>query len=478
MGKKSSSSDDYIDKLVEQYEAAKTERRPFYLDGDQFADIACKYSEEKNFEKAQEVISYGLSLHPENMDLLIEQAYLYVDTMRLDLAQKVADCIYEDYNPEVKLLKAEILLVQEKTEEARRILETIEDKEDLETIIDIVYLYLDLGYPDEAGIWIDRGIRLYRNKESFMSLVAEYLLETQQYEKACEWYNALIDKDPYNPLYWVELAKSCFMREDISQAIEACDYALVADEKCGKAYLQRAHCYLYLENFEKAVEDYQNAIKYDGVSLEMGYWFIGMSYKDAGHWKEAETFFSLIIDACAKEENMDSPYLADVYNGMATILLNREDFEKAHRMCDKALEIFSDDMGVKITKGKIYLREGEGQRALDMFMEVLKCRWDDVEVWYEVGQAYEEEGEISQAKLFYLHTYELDSEYENVAGKLAAISLLEGDMDGFSMYNKKAAFPINEQVLLDLLTDENLAYGNAEQALKKMLKKSKREKHK
>ena len=134
MGRKNSpSANKELNELIAQYETAKAENRQLYLDADQLADIADWYASERKFEEAQEVITYGLKIHPGNTALLIEQAYLYLDTQKLQKAKKVADSIPEDFDSEVKLLKAELLLNGGKLEEAQWLLSTIADADELET---------------------------------------------------------------------------------------------------------------------------------------------------------------------------------------------------------------------------------------------------------------------------------------------------------------------------------------------------------
>ena len=154
----SSDKDQELNKLIADYEAAKKENKPLYLDGDQLADIADRYALNRRFDEAQEVINYGLELHPGHTDLMVEQAYLYLDTMKLQKAKNVAECITETYETEVKLLKAEILLNEGNLDEAEKLLDSIEDKESLNTILDASYLYMDMGYPEKALSWLTLGI--------------------------------------------------------------------------------------------------------------------------------------------------------------------------------------------------------------------------------------------------------------------------------------------------------------------------------
>ena len=109
MGRKNSpSAKKELTEIIQRYEAAKAEKRQLYLDGDQLADIADWYATERKFNDAQEVINYGLQLHPGNTGLLIEQAFLYLDTQKLSKAREVANSITETYDSEVKMLKAEL----------------------------------------------------------------------------------------------------------------------------------------------------------------------------------------------------------------------------------------------------------------------------------------------------------------------------------------------------------------------------------
>ena len=68
----------------------------------------------------------------------------------------MANSITETYDSEVKMLKAELLLNEGKLEEAQQLINTIEDTDDLASIIEIVYLYMDMGYPEAAKEWRDK----------------------------------------------------------------------------------------------------------------------------------------------------------------------------------------------------------------------------------------------------------------------------------------------------------------------------------
>ena len=67
------------------------------------------------------------------------------------------------------------------------------------------------------------------------------------------------------------LVKCYFVQEQIDKAIEACDFALAADDQCGEAYAYKAHCFFYLNNSDDAIENYQKAIELKAIPPELGY---------------------------------------------------------------------------------------------------------------------------------------------------------------------------------------------------------------
>ena len=130
-----SGRDKELQEMAEQYEAAKAENRTIYLDADDLADLADWYAVHHKYAMATEVVEYGLGIHPDNTALLVEQAYLFLDTQHKEQAKDILERIAEE-SSEVKVLKANLLLGEGKEEEAEAILDSIDDKDDLANIVD------------------------------------------------------------------------------------------------------------------------------------------------------------------------------------------------------------------------------------------------------------------------------------------------------------------------------------------------------
>lgn len=290
-----SGRDRQLKELADAYEASLHEGHSFYADADDLADLADWYAMHQQGARAFEVEAYGLKLHPGNTALLVELSYLYLDDGQLEKAEETADLIEEASLPEVVILRANLLNERGKWEEADSQIDSIADKDDLYNIVEIAYAYVDSDRLDKAQVWIERGKTLYPDEPSLLCVVADYHVARGEWEEAARCYNTLIDTNPYSANYWHSLAKAYMGMNQPGQAVEACDYALVSEEQNGAIYLTQGMAYIELGNLEKANECFETAHRYGAVSLGFVRVQQGQTYLANGQWEEALQCFSEVL---------------------------------------------------------------------------------------------------------------------------------------------------------------------------------------
>lgn len=453
-----------LNELVDKYEAAIKEDRQLYLDADQIAGIADYYGNESRFKEAQKVIDYGLRLHPQNTDLLVTQAFLYLDTQKTHLAKLIAETITDDFNIDIKMLRAEILLIEGQLEATKNLLNSVAESDELETIIDIIYLYLDMGYPEAAKEWIDKMKERYKDDEDFIAVTADYLLGNHQIAEASDFFNRLLDIDPYNAAYWIGLARCRFIEEDFDKTIEACDFALAADDKFGDAYSYRGHCYFYLNNMDAAIENYEKAIEYKALAPEMGYMFIGIGHSNKEEWLQADKCFRTVIRIFEEDGDSSSPLLVEIYISEALVTFNLGNYKEAHLLIDKAKAINPKEENIYLAEGKLYLKEELNKEAHRSFMKALKEE-PTAETWLNIGSAYMDEDLLEQAKTCYEKAYKINPEYPEIVEKLSILSLMNNEIDKFLKYNSECEQPLDVNSIIDLLSQ----YDKSEEGKKILL---------
>lgn len=438
MGNKNllSGRDKELQELAEKYESAKAEARSIYIDAEDLADLADLYAMRGRYRQASEVTEYGLTLHPGNTSLLVEQAYLLIDTQHREEAKQIAEQITEDYSAEVKVLKANILMGDGKIDEAELLLDTIEDKDELANIVDIAYMYTDTGYPDKALEWLDTGVEKYSEKEAFLAATADSLQAIGKTLQAEKYYNKLIDKNPYSASYWFGLANCYFGQEKYDKAIEACDYAIVSDEEFSEAYVMKGHAFTQLGNEESALENYTLAEKYKALPPTFIHVYSGLSEMSKEHWTEAYSHLELAI----QNKEAEPETLSTLYGYAALCLFKLGKKQKANEFFKTSHEIEKENVDSYLMEGRMLLEDGnltEARKAWEIALEYSP----GPETWDEIGVCCMELGALDYSREALKRTKELDPSFDYINEKLTLLYLLLKDTENFEIYNRLCKHP-------------------------------------
>ena len=457
-----SGRDKELQELAEQYEAAKAENKPIYLDADDLADLADWYAMHGKSEQATEVVEYGLSLHPDSTPLLVEQAYLFMDAQNREQAKLVIERISEDYSSEVKVLKANILLGEGKIDEAEQLLDTIEDKEELANIVDVSYMYIDMGYPVKALPWLAGGSERYAEDEAYLAVTADCFHAQGLNQKAEALYNKLIDKNPYSAPYWFGLARCYFEQQLFDKAIEACDYAIVADEEFAEAYMMKGHAFYQLGNEESALENYTLAEKYKAINPDFLKMFMGLNEIAKGHWEEGYQYIEQIIQS----GDIDFTMLPSLYAHAGLCLYKLGKKRKANQYFKKSHEIDPEDVDSYLIEGRMYMEDGDFDKAVKKWALALE-RAPYADTWNEIGIYSMELGQLNHARMAFEHVKELEPDFENINEKLASLYLLLKDKENFQKYNQLCKRPFQ---LEDLKKIEEMLESEDKEELAQAMK--------
>ena len=347
------------EEMVKRYETASAEGKPLYLDVDEVADISNWYLNHNGKEKALSVTEYGLKLHPDDTMLLTDLAYIYIEGGKWQQAVDIASRIAPQLDTNVRMLQARIANHFGEEEKADRLVDSITNKHDVDTIIEVAIMYMDSGLYEKAGKWLEEGYRLYSNHIELLELYAEYKANCGEYAEAGKLYNQLIDRAPYSSAYWLELARCHHGAGEESSAIEACDYAVTIDEEYGEAYLLRGQIYTAIENHEKAMEDYERAHRY-GALNEMScsiYRVAGLCEQEK--WEQALQ----ILSELEQQVDESSGYAPVIYGQLAMCHYQTGHTALTHHYCEKAIRLNADVPELALYNGQVYLEEGEEEKA-------------------------------------------------------------------------------------------------------------------
>lgn len=348
-----------------------------YFEATELTDIAEYYAMNGDSQRAEEALDYALRLHPDNLDALIFKARARLINGQLHEAINIAECITDQHDREVMFLKAELALADMQHGQATEILRTLVETESYsaETYADIVDLLIDNRQHDMANDWLEEGLARHPGKQVLMESAAYSYGQQERFEEAIALYNQLLDMDAYSILYWEELGKIYFQREEYDKAIDAFEFAIaINSENNYYSMYAVANCYFNISNYERAEEYYlQIHERYPDTVDPL--FHMGMCRVNRGDDEQALDYFTQALVTVPE----DSEEQAQIYSQLSLIFSRKGQHEKAIAYVDQALRIFPDNTELIIMKGHELLCQGFYDESNELFLKVLSMKPEQVE---------------------------------------------------------------------------------------------------
>ncbi|KAI8911566.1 hypothetical protein EDD86DRAFT_188969 [Gorgonomyces haynaldii] len=185
-------------------------------------------------------------------------------------------------------------------------------------------------------------------------------------ERAVIAYESALRHNPYSEQTLTSLAALCRSLERYPKAVEYFQRILKMNDKNGEIWGALGHCYLMMDELQKAYHAYQQALFHLPNPKEPKLWYgIGILYDRYGSYDHAEEAFSAVI---RMEPN----------------------FEKAN-------EIY-------FRLGIIYKQEGKFENSLECFKYILNVPpspLTELDILFQIGHLYEQQKDYQKAKETY-----------------------------------------------------------------------------
>ena len=129
----------------------------------------------KRYDEAREALDRAIEINPNALGVLDYQIHEALQNGDIEAAQHYLGNIMERESPEYIYNQAEILLVQNKVEEAdlflREQLQDVPPDEYQDYVLDVANIYTDYGFNDKAMEWMMRA--RHDNTDDFKELMGE-----------------------------------------------------------------------------------------------------------------------------------------------------------------------------------------------------------------------------------------------------------------------------------------------------------------
>lgn len=260
--------DTYLDSedfraLLSDYEMMVEAGQPIFMDADDLTDIAEYYNCIGEQKKSDDVIEYARSIDPDAASPLEFLAHKAINSGNLDEAQRLINIIDDESDPEYQYLKIEILLAQDKHDEACKLTDTyfceMDDEDHNDFCYDIANLYANYEYFKTAKGWFDMIER--ETCDDYLELQSRIAYGLGNFDLCIDTVNKLIDKNPYSNRYWNVLSQAQMARGKVNEAITSSEYALAIDPNDVNSLYTKAMGLLNNDNMDEAIVCLKKAVE-------------------------------------------------------------------------------------------------------------------------------------------------------------------------------------------------------------------------
>jgi tetratricopeptide (TPR) repeat protein len=249
--------------------------------------------------------------------------------------------------------------------------------------------------PDYMPVYIFRG----------------YWYEMYDYQdEALSDYNRAIELEPENFMGYFYRGRFEKRQRNLEKAVFDLIKSLQLHSLFIPAYVQSVQCYIEMEQFGKAIETYEKAVKLDPACKKL-FWAIQNAYRGRGiirlnnsDYKLALADFNAILDI-DPGENWD----ALTYRGMTYRKLKR--YDEAMADLSRAISIYNKYSKAYLERGLTYAALGFYHRAIADYDRAAKEYPEYMQAYYHRAEAYAQLGEVERALTDYNQAIILEPDY-------------------------------------------------------------------
>ena len=238
-----------------------------FFDSAEFENIIHYYLENGKISLAKKAVKMGLSQHPGSVNLKLLKIEILIFEDKLDMAERLLTEVseLESSNEEIYIQKANILSKKDDHKEAIHMLELAlemtSDEADVYSLLGMEYLFLE----DFENAKINFMKCLEADEEDYAALYnIMYCFDfLEQKNGAIEFLNNFLDGNPYSEVGWHQLGKQYFDLKNYKKALTAFDFAIISDDRFIGAYLEKGKVLEKMGKYNEAIENYRITMEID-----------------------------------------------------------------------------------------------------------------------------------------------------------------------------------------------------------------------
>ncbi|UNY97536.1 tetratricopeptide repeat protein [Zhouia spongiae] len=324
---------------LEKFESMLKTNDVYFFDTEDFEDIIHHYLNNGKISLAKKAINIGLEQHPTSSELKLLKVEVMVFENRLDDAEQLLSEIasIEITNEEVYIQKANIYSKKEDHSSAIEMLKLAlsytDDGSDIYSLLGMEYLFLD-----NYVLAKDNFIKcIEQDPEDYPALYnAIYCFDNlEDTQGAIDFLNKYLDKNPYCEVAWHQIGKQFFTEKRYKEAIAAFDFAIYSDDTFIGAYIEKGKVLEKIKRYNEAIENYEVTLQLEDPT-SFALLRIGKCHEKLGNLDLAKEYFYKTVH--------EDPLLDKGWIAITDFYVRQDNYRKALYYINKAINIDTENV--------------------------------------------------------------------------------------------------------------------------------------
>jgi len=357
---------DFFSNSILKFESMLKSNKFLFFDVDEFESIIIYYLESGNISLSNKAIKIASKQYPENTAISLLKVEALIVQNKINDAEKLINKLFliEKNNSEIILQKSRILSKKKKHIESINLLKTIakncEFYPDAIIMIGKEYLFID---------------EFENAREKFIEYINDYQLDYAvlnnllycfdnigKVDDTISYLNEFLEKNPYCEIGWHQLGKQYMNKGLLKEALTAFDFAIISDDSFIGAYLEMGKVLEKLNRINEAIEQYQIVTEIDNPN-PFALYRIACCHNKLGNLELAMSYYDKTI--------IEDPVHDGAWMSLSTIYFKQNDFIEAKNNLIKAIEIDSENIKYWELYCKICLNLNQFDEVEISFKEIL-----------------------------------------------------------------------------------------------------------
>jgi len=365
-------------------------------DGEVYYRLGTVYEQQKNYRKAYRYYLKAEELSPELLANHAKLGRFYLLLMNdVEKTQEKVDLILskDEKNSEGLLLKAALLVKEDKTSDAKVIARNILKREpgNVDAVKFLTTFLLKENDVSEAENVLSNALDVKKDNEQLNVLMAAVHIRNKDYERAEAIYYGFLDKYPENRSVYEKLASLHHLAGDEVKAEKVLRDSIQKQPDDPKRYLVLVGYVNEIKGEDEAIKEMRASVSKRKDIGKLRIALAELLYLKGKNQGAIDVYLSAVNDFPEELTGVQSR------TALASLYIKDKEINKAEEIIESAIEISPNDPKINFIRAKLAMRKKDFEKAIIALRIVNKETPENIEAYFLLANIYQLEKNTEQA---------------------------------------------------------------------------------